>query len=316
MKQHQAILFCIVALVMRYSAKADSDFCLPSTCPPGPVVLEFEHKNCTGDVVYRSMNLQIGVCDNGKLTESTEHGLYIWTSENSPACDYTASQVTFSYEANKYGACSPIGAKRDYVVGTLLKRQEFSSMALAVMILANVNDSYSVPSQTFDNQPLPAWQDSTEPCSSLDNCTRQDGAPSQSWFNLYAELGCQQPTSQFNPFEEMNVCKNYYNFTYAMATCLNEHATSLTFYLDDACTQPIYSTGSQKVCSQTTSQTTHCTATPTPIPSFAPPASPEPYGDASPEPSGAASPEPSGASSQYLAVLAIVIALISVISLL
>jgi hypothetical protein len=215
------------------------------------------------------------VCtSSGNLRELTEFGIFDFDFDTDVTsnCDRTAANASYSFHATKFGACRSL-EKRG------MNREEFSAMSSSYMYLANVNASYVSP-QSFDNQPLPAYLYSEAHCQSADNCTLANGQPAQTWFNFYPEDECQgEATSQFNPYETVGQCTNFYNVTYGMDGCIDAHTSFTAQYSDAACTQMTHISGWRTHCGPASRNSVVCNATPIPFPTFAPgpssPAAPE-----------------------------------------
>jgi hypothetical protein len=236
---------------------------------------EFQYPNCSGEVTYRPMNRNWGVCYQGDITNITDYGMFDW-SFASEDCDLSVSGVSYNFQFNKWGACQTgMNTRRSTLNGKLIQRGEFSAMYTSYMYLANINDSYVSP-QTFDNQPIQAFSENNAYCPSTDNCTLANGQPAQMWTTYFNEYQCQGGNySYFNLDAAPGTCTNYYNSSYAKIGCYNEHTTVAIFYSDASCTQPFFVFGSSTQCSLTSTSTTHCTATPMTLPDFVPSSSPQ-----------------------------------------
>jgi hypothetical protein len=150
------------------------------------------------------------------------------------------------------------------------------------MFLLSVNDT--ITPRNFDNQPLPAYNDDTQSCASVNNCTMSNGQPALSWTTHYSSYGtCGTPLSSFmNRQQEFGVCMNFFNQTYVKTGCFDSKGTYITHYNDAACADVIASYATRNTC-YFSYYDIHCNAAPTPIPGL--------------EPTPSESSEPSTASS-------------------
>jgi hypothetical protein len=262
--------------------------CTPSTCPPGAVIVDFPNADCTGEPEYRTIEGDVGVCQNGFIDEHTEEArisFYVYSDQ--VHCDRTAANSSYEYSFWMWGACLLNDKRRTEFAssdGGLLAR---SVRGAAFMFLQNVNDTFSP--HAFDNQPIQAYSGATVNCESVDNCTMANGQPANAWITVYNGMHCQSPEYSYMPITDTNICTNYYNFSYAKNGCVgaDSNAFFTGHYADSACTQLRFGGGARRTCSGSSNQV-HCNAQPTPIPGFlAPPSDSPPASSASPLPYGA-----------------------------
>ena len=233
-----------------------------------------------------------------------EDGLYHFNYDGTQPCNRTAAGASYEIDFRRWGACWHEGS-------VPVRRSQFSSsttMGTSVLYLASVNDSYVSP-QTFDNQPLPAYQKLNTDCFSIDNCTLSNGQPSQDWNTRYLSANCQTPMYTItNPKEELGVCYNFYNQTYFRSGCFDEKGSYAGYFSDALCTNPIRVIAYRYSCTGSRIEN-HCTApiTPLPVTSTQQPTQ-------APSPGAPTTPD-SSASISHLSPLLTTIALIAAASL-
>jgi hypothetical protein len=241
-------------------AVGEAVVCTPATCN-GPVRLEFSESDCSGEPTFVELGLEFGVCDDGDIYEMDEDGLYHFNYDGTQPCNRTAAGASYEIDFRRWGACWHEGS-------VPVRRSQFSSsttMGTSVLYLASVNDSYVSP-QTFDNQPLPAYQKLNTDCFSIDNCTLSNDQPSQDWNTGYLSANCQTPMYTItNPKEELGVCYNFYNQTYFRSGCFDEKGSYAGYFSDALCTNPIRVIAYRYSCTGSRIEN-HCTAPITPLP--------------------------------------------------
>lgn len=263
MKCHAvAILYLALALAVTNlgTVFARSTACLPSTCD-GPVLARFSNSNCTGDVVYQTLEYQFGVCNGGQYNEMDESGLYIYHFTGT-LCDRTLANSSFEMTGYMWGACqSSIGQEEtrgDPQLHGMVSRSELSSMSSGFMFLASVNDTYIAP-QDFDDQPLPAFERTFSDCAAPNNCTLPNGLPAITWHTHYP-MGntCSDPDYSFMDInQKVGECQNYQHIAYVKSDCFSSKGYQLSYYLDSSCSHPIKFSQFQASCS-TTDFESHC----------------------------------------------------------
>ena len=261
--------------------------CTPATCV-GPVLATFETNDCTGTPVYQPMNEQFGVCEEQRLHEKTASGFISYYFELE-TCDLTASNASYSFEFNQWGACMPQFSGG----GRHSSRVQLSAMAGSSVHLESVNDT--VTPFNFDNQDLPIYQEVSENCFSPNNCTLPtNGQAALFWMTFYhpSAENCADPRySIMNAYENFGVCMNFYNQSYVKTACFDSKGYYTTYYKDAACTEVISGLGGRSICTTSPYDYT-CNAPITPL-----------FG--SPQ----AAPTPSAASSFQLYSLVVMAAL-------
>jgi hypothetical protein len=292
MKQTQvlgSLLVVVLACAVFGCAVGISQPCTPATCE-GPVIAYFDEEDCTGDITFFEMDIEFGVCHQSRLYEKNEVGLYTYSFYGS-ICDSSSSNASYQLQFERWGACQPnLVARRGLGLG---RQEQVQMAAAAIMVLASVNDSFVAP-QTFDNQPLQAFEDGYTTCYSPDNCTLPDGQAAVAWETGYPTVNvCDEPQASYvNTKLNIGVCQNYYNKTYSKSGCFESKGSFYAFYRDSACTDPFYARAYRYSC-LTSATEVHCNAPFTPIPSLEP-----------------ASPPSNNASSTQFSTLLLMIALI------
>jgi hypothetical protein len=253
------LLMVVLAISAFGSAFGGVVTCTPATCE-GPVYATFESENCTGEPTFQPIYNQLDVCDEeGFLTEIDETGIWSWDFRGSN-CDRTLATASYEVEYYAWGAC-----KVNLYLDKRRSKFEFSEMRGSRVYLANVNDSYVSP-QTFDNQDLPSYNLDQTLCFSTDNCSTSNEQPSQDWYTAYSATGCAEPLRSYsNAYEQLNVCTNYRNLTYAKAGCFDAKGSYFAYFSDAACTELISVSAYRYDCS-TSDLDNHCTASITSIP--------------------------------------------------
>jgi hypothetical protein len=246
------LAFGIVGLVM--------GDCTPSTCPPGPVYVEFPNSDCTGEPTFSAVTDEAGVCNNGDQMLADEEGLtFLRFNDGNIHCDRSWANTTYNIDIYKFGQCAANAfGRRDLSGLPFASRMERSSMAAASMYLANVNDT--ITPYAFDNQWIQPWKIGSAICYSLGNCTNPDGSTPPVFEDVYYSPGCVSPyRSSFNPNEPWNTCINFLNKTYVKLGCFDEHGSYFAQFNDPECTIPSLIYASRVVCA-TSYRTTHCNA--------------------------------------------------------
>ena len=182
---------------------------------------------------------------------------YSFRSEN---WDLSAANASYSFSFIRWGACLP-NFERD--ISAKSQRADVSAMSTTYMSLANVNDSYISP-QVFDNQPIQAYSSGSTVCSSYDNCTLPNGQPALLYETFHPLSNCMNPDYSVMYLQDIGVCMNWYNESYAKIGCFDSKGTYTAYYSDAACTNPVRVNGYRSSCAGSTAEL-HCDAPITPI---------------------------------------------------
>jgi hypothetical protein len=239
---------------------AGASICTPSTCPPGPVSVDFPNSDCTGEPVYQAVTQVSGVCNDGYQMSADEEGIaFLQFYDGNTQCDRERTNTSYYIDIYKFGRCVYNDLRRGEKSGLNLgPRMERSSMSASFMYLANVNDT-TTPSN-FDNQWLQAYQNNGEGCYSFGNCTKSDGSTPLVYDDYYSNPGCVNPQdSSYNSHEALDVCLNYYNVSYVKMGCFDDHGSYFAHFSDAECKIPDAIYAHRSVC-ETSQVTIHCNA--------------------------------------------------------
>jgi hypothetical protein len=256
MKHHQTCLSILLACSLVGSVLGGAGGCTPSTCPPGPVSVEFTSSDCTGTPTFFAVDEVAGVCDDGRQMLADEEGLTFFRFDeyNGLDCNHERANSSYRIDIYTFGQCVRNDGRRgakDSSVGR-------ASLANSFMFLANVNDT--ITPYTFDNQWIQSYESSYTSCYSLGNCTTPDGSTPLGYEDYYSNVGCVNPQySYFFDEQAWDTCLNYYNATYVKFGCFDEHGSYFAQFNDAECKIPAVVYGSRSVC-ETSQRTYHCNA--------------------------------------------------------
>lgn len=263
---------------------------MPETCPPGPVQLVFATANCSGDFTIRSISSSpgYGSCapdGDDSVLVSIEGNKFRTINFPNPDCDSSESysQVDFTL-----GECITFNVKKRsdkmFFEGEEIslfgaKREESSSSAtLAVIILANVNDSYTAPQELIP--PNPAYvvpQQVLYQCDFPNNCSFE-GVPASRWSTQYDQANCTNPYASYAIGNfTFGTCyrspHDSYGVSYVRIDCDGEHTTSTRYFYGNGCETEVLSQTLFSACGPTSNQMLQCTAPPPSDPTPTPPSS-------------------------------------------
>jgi hypothetical protein len=240
MKTELLVLACFAALCAVTRAVP----CTPQTCD-GPVMVYFEYSNCTGDVMYDSIDVS-GTCDHGQIVTMDDLGLVYLSYE---ASDCISSPDSRTRDTYVFGLCGAIEGNRGA-----------GMHGVSRIALAHVNDSYASPQAAFDNQPLPAYEDVDTECYSTGNCTLPDGSAPAWYLTSYSDFNCSGDSYSIMPAHTtLGTCYNYENKSYIKYECSGENGFLATYHTQSTCSNaPFLTTQYSSTCGQASRYSFHC----------------------------------------------------------
>jgi hypothetical protein len=241
----KATLVTLLALSLSAQVYAQTP-CTPQTCAPGPVYAYFPSDDCSDEPTFYQIsvypectNQQITTIHNDKITQHYY---------DSMACD---ESYGFWEETSYFGKCAYVNhkkrenshARQHERRGHSESEQSWSDLARQTrMVLANVNDSYASPQQTFQFDETVLMQEGDwSVCSSPNNCTLPDGSPALYYENYYHGENCtdlrySEMQTKFQPGN----CYNSYNSSYILYNCISANMFQKTLFNAPCRGSPFY----------------------------------------------------------------------------
>lgn len=248
--------------------------CTRETCPPGPVTLNFDNSDCSGEPtsIMGGMAQEPGF--DSCLTDGyessiakVEDGYLKVAGFYGPNCNFELD----SWDVTEYaiGKClRPNDSKKrssssfeQKYLGSVVGRR--NAAATSSMILASVNDTYVSPQpQTPHNDAFPKPYPISFECYSHDNCSL-NGVQALFWNTYYDDVNCTTPYSSdavINVTYGTCYQSNIFGDTYYNSECLSESVTRSTWFVGNGCETPIYRGTTRRACGRYSNTAQHCTA--------------------------------------------------------
>ena len=103
MKEHQTCLSILLACSMVGLVLAGANGCTPTTCPPGPVSVDFPNSDCTGTPSYYYVTEESGVCNDGYQMLADEEGItFLRFYDGNIQCDRERTNTSYNVDIYKY----------------------------------------------------------------------------------------------------------------------------------------------------------------------------------------------------------------------
>lgn len=306
-------LQCLATLVVVaiISNLVESRPCSISTCPPGPVAVQFRSQDCSGTPEYDSIETEWGVCRN--MSTRFDGRWSIRTLFNN---EY--QEETRYYDSDNCDTGVVKYIRKQYVGRCLVWGTRSSSLWLT-----NVNQSFVSP-QIPDVNPthvVPEYMPNDIGCNDPASCL----ALGSRYQKIHRGSCSSEDVFYFvNANTTMNLCYKTWN-GYSMFRCTGRHSSEVVQYLDSNCTIPIVSEDQALVCGMITQQrsTLYCIdGAPTSEPYGDSPLY-EPYFPPTIEPESLPTPTyqpiinpPQTSRAEKLAVVSVLVLMLSIVALL
>lgn len=265
-------LFAFVALIASFEITLATQFlnCDKTTCPDSPVLILFEHLNCTGVQLFLSVNSKWDECTaksrGYELTRYTDS----YMDSSTYASDTCGKGEEFPQvytERYYFGSCfQPGGRRRSASTMHDIKRTmtAISSSSFSFssgMYLRNANKTFDFPQDPVIMLGVPDYAGEEAPCSSLEDCR------SKSDFIL-ANLNQTCSIDDSTTFTaEVNVTANKCyqdDGDYIFKRCAGQHTIEKLHSRNADCSRPFMSTIAGGACKTDYTSTTFCVERTTP----------------------------------------------------
>jgi len=231
--------------------------CTRETCSQGPVVAYFETTNCTGVPVFYSLPYPWNQCFNDTVNSSSIYRLTETHFENyrydaSGDCGTTGSVTVSSGYKYFFGACN---------TNVDTRRVDLSSLRIrAMMFLSNVNATYDSPQDFVVDANVPENLAYVATCTSDADCQQR----SHYYYTMYTNDTCSIGDVNYYLIANASAYTCFRNSdNYVEYGCQSPHSSEATFFLDGACTRPVYARIDGAECGvNSATYTIHCSASP------------------------------------------------------
>lgn len=227
-----------------------------------PVFMFFEHENCSGSSYYENWDPLYDVCetngDDSYIYRRSDTNIEFATYYGSRDCGGGGNDAVINRGRVIYfGVCTLVGDKE-------LPNPRMDGYN-GYILLRNIQDEYTAPQQPFllntsvPVVPTTSWI----PCNNTANC--ESMALEFYQFQTIENGTCieSDSRSRFDYLAGIEHNKCYRDETepaYAMRGCKGPHTSETTYYIDSACTKPMFSTLRGGKCRRGSDLTTHCIA--------------------------------------------------------